>query len=69
MNVQEAHDAYMVVGISKLQEGADQDRYIKVISNEFYVTKSSCVRYLGAPNSPRNYSNESTEQEKVYNGP
>ena len=61
MNLQEAHDAYIVVCISESQEDADQDRYIEMISNEFYVTESSCVRYLDVRNNSRNSSNESTE--------
>ena len=61
MNLQEAHDAYIVVCISESQEDADQDRYIETISNEFYVTESSCMRYLDVRNSSRNSSNESTE--------
>lgn len=61
MNLQEAHDAYIVVCISESQEDADQDRYIEMISNEFYVTESSCMRYLDVRNSSRNSSNESTE--------
>ena len=44
--LQEAHDFYIISCFSNAQDIEEQDRYIEMLSTEFYTTESECEKHL-----------------------